>query len=100
MRRHSSDNLRLQYLGGHGRVVKETQLVVVTRVLVRDQLLLARRQVQTFTDGLEDRSGNMGKLPVEVGHELLEAWEDGLGDPNVWLSSIFLAADFIAFLEV
>jgi hypothetical protein len=99
MRRHARGDLRLQCLGGHRRVVKEAQLVVVARVLVRDQLFLVLRKVQAFADDLEDRSGNIAQLPVEAGHELPEAREDGLGDPNVRLRGILLAADFVAFLR-
>ena len=98
MRRHPRLDLRLEQAGGDGRVVQQPQLVVVAGVDPQHRLRVRLRQLQALAQRAQDRVRERVQPPEEVEHEGPEAGEGGVGEPDVGVHGVLLAANFVALL--
>lgn len=82
---------------GDGRVVPQTQLVLVPGV--ESQQVVLGGEIQAERERAEDLLGELPAGPVERGRERAEAGQEGVGEPDVGIGGGAVAADAVGLLR-
>ena len=98
VRRQAACDALGQLLGLDGRVVGQTQLVVLARVQLLHVRAVRVAQLERQAQRVEDPHGGAMHVPVQAEGEVTIPGQRGLGEPDVGLRGVLLAADLVAFL--
>lgn len=97
---HSRHDLSFQLVLGYGRIMEQTELIVLSGMEFQEEGFLGVGQMQRHADCVDDGADGCVELPVKREHEFSEAGEDGFWKPDVGVGWVFLAADLVAFLGI
>ena len=84
----------------NGWVVQQAKLVIMACMQRADGICLGVGEAQGLDEGIKDELGRLVELPEEAGGEVAEARQRVLGEPDVVLYAVLLAANLVALLVV